>query len=82
MLEHIALRMVAGQIKIAILPAEFMAWGYLEPEPEFEPWEEPPLTAAPVEPVEPVEEPFIPAAVAQAATLKQAAISGTPFCEP
>jgi hypothetical protein len=78
-LEQIASRLVAGQVKIVMLPAEFMAWGYVEPEPEIEPWEEPPLTTAPAEPVE---EAIPPAAIAQAATLKQAAISGTPFCEP
>jgi hypothetical protein len=79
MLEQLALRLVAGQIRIAMLPAGFAEWGYVEPAPEIEPREEPPLTA---EPVEPVEEPVMPAAIAQAATLKQAAISGTPFCEP
>jgi hypothetical protein len=75
MLEQIALRLVAGQIRIAMLPAEFMEWRYVAPEPE----EAPPMTAAAAEPAE---EPVMPAAIAQAATLKQAAISGTPFCEP
>ena len=81
-LEQLAWRLVSGQVKIAPLPAEYAEWRYLSPAPEFEPREEPPLTAAPVEPVAPAESPVPPAVIALAALLKQAAISGTPFCEP
>jgi len=79
-LEQLAWQLVSGQIKIAPLPAEYAGWKYLTPAPEFEPREEPPLTAAPVDPVVPVEDPVPPAVVAQAEALKQAAISGTPVC--
>jgi len=78
-LEQLAWRLVSGQVRIAMLPAEFAEWRYAAPAPEIEQREEPPLTAVPVEPVE---EPVMPAAIAQAAVLKQAAKSGTPFCEP
>ena len=80
MLEQLATRLVAGQVRILELPLDMPAWGAVEPRVGEE--EAAPMTAAPAEPVEPIEEPVPPAAIAQAATLKQAAISGTPFCEP
>ena len=51
MLEQLASRLLTGQIKITMLPAEFAEWRYAAPAPEIEPREEPPLTPPPEEPL-------------------------------
>jgi hypothetical protein len=79
---QLAVQVATGQVRIVEEHYDAPSWTY-EPFVEAAPGPGPTSAsrAKPAEPVQPVEKKVDPALVAQAATMKEAAQSGAPFCE-